>query len=468
MSPALLVALVAAAAPVSPPAGEWAVVGLKGRDAAPVGETVALARGALALALGEAGRVLGPEETRARLGLPPRDLAGARERLDAAELYYFQLELAAARRGVVEAIEALVRAGGAPEAWEWLRVARLLLASIDLAPGTPAAREAARDDLLPLVRVRRGDRPGEKAYPAELLALFDEAARAAAAAPRGTLRVRCQPACAGAHVWVDAASADGVGTPIVLPAGTYHVVVTDSFDRPRLRSLTREVEVKADAETTVEVDLAAEGALDAGDGPSLYAPPEAALAAVTGTARRGLAERLVAVWSTGAGEGRRLHLAVARAPGGRVERQAQIRLDVGAEPVAVERLVRFAASGELGPGVEDASVPAPALAAAAPAAVPAAGWKTWTKWSAAAAALGLGATGAWLAFDAEDREDRLQARVDGWGGAVPIGYRDAVMAEHDAIGSRRDLGVGLLVGAGVASVVATTFFLLDDGGDDGR
>lgn len=468
MTAAALLAVLAAA--VLAPADEWAVIGLKDPGAEPVGSLVSLARGALAVELGPAGRVLGPEETRARLGLPSPDLDTARERLDAAELYYFQLELGAARRSVTGAIDALVRAGGTPEAWEWLRVARLLLASIELAPGTPASREQARDALLPLARVRPHERPSETAYPAEVVAAFDEAVRAAAALPRGTLRVRCLRACPAAHVWIDGASADDAAVSVSLPAGAYHVVVTDSFDRPRLRSLAREVEVRPGAEVTVEVDLEAEGALDAADGPSLLAPPEARTGALVLAARRRVAERLAAVWSSGAGDGRRLHLAVVR-PEGRIERQAQIRVGPAGEAAGLERLVRFAVSGELGPGVEDAALPDAALPAAVvageppvAAAAPGPGWKAWAKWSSAAAALALAATGTWLAVDAEDRDDRLQERVAGWGGAVPVEYRAPVLAEREAIGNRRDLALGLLVGAGVAGAGAAALFFLDDAG----
>jgi hypothetical protein len=454
----LLAALAAAPAP-----GEWAVIGLKDPGAEPVGPLVSLARGALAVELGPAGRILGPEETRARLGLPPPDLDAVRERLDAAELYYFQLELSAARRSVAGAIDALVRAGGTPEAWEWLRLARLLLASIELAPGTPASRERARDALLPLARVRPGERPSESAYPAEVLAAFDEAVRSAAAAPRGTLRVRCRRSCPAAHVWIDGASADDAAVPVSLPAGAYHVVVTDSFDRPRLRSLAREVEVKAGAEATVEVDLEEEGALDAADGPSLLAPAEARTGALVLAARRQVAEHLAAVWSTGAGDERRLHLAVVR-PEGRIERQAQIRVGTAGEAAGLERLVHFAVSGELAPGVEDATLPEAVRAPVPemPAPSPAPAWKTWAKWSSAAAAVALAATGTWFAWDAERRDDRLQDRVAGWGGSVPVEHRGPVLAEREAIGGRRDLALGLLVGAGVAGAGAAVFFLFDD------
>lgn len=462
--PLLLAAL--AAAPVG---GGWAVLGLKELDAPSIGATVELARGALGNELRDPRKVLDPEQIRVRLGLPPPDLAAARERLGAAELYYFQLELELARKSVAEAIEILVRAGGEGETWQWLRVARLLLASIDLAPGTPEARREAREALLPLVRVDPGGKPDDRGYPQELVELFDEAAGVVAGAPRGTLRARCRPACPRGHVWVDGASASPIDAAISLPEGRYHVVVTDSFDSARRRSLDREVEVWANDEAAVEVDLEAEGAIDSGDGPALFAPPEARLAAVVRAARLSRIERLLAVWRSGAGDERRLHVAVAGSPDGRIERQAQLRLGTMGEGAALERLVRFAVSGEALPGVEDAGLPEPMMAVSAE--LPAAqrsGWTTWGKWSVTAASVALGVAGTWLAIDAENREDRLQDLVAGWGGAVPAVHRDAARAEQREIGRRRDLGVGLLVGAGVAAVGATTFFLFENKGDSPR
>ncbi len=491
MTAVLLAAVALAAAPQ--PEG-WAVVGLREPGEPKIADTVELLRGAVQNELGKKGRVHGAEETRARLGLPARSLEQVKDLLDASELYFFQLELDAARGNLELALAALVHAGGDVQAYERMRVARLLLAMVELTDKKRGSKEAARKQLERLAALLKSYRPDAAAYPKELVALYAEAQGAVAAAPRGKLQVTCKvPAsCKAAHVWVDTVPAGVPGESIELPAGTYQVLVTDRFEKPAARSLTRDVEVRAGATASVTVDLGTEGAVEPDGGPAFLVPAdrEARTSALVVAAARVGAARTVGVWRT-AGDAPRVHVAVIDPSTSRVEREAHVRL-AGRTTLAtaVEKLARFAVAGEatdgvvapgapgggkaaepaaagtvdVGPSVAGAPGAVPVEAVAAP---PAEGAPLRplrvAKWATGAGAVLLAGVGSYFKYEALAEQEALDIQLERWGNVVPTDEIGRVHAQLDDIQSADDMAVGLWVGAGALLTTSAVLFVLDDG-----
>lgn len=446
----------------------WSVVGLRSPRDPPMQEAVATLRGALALELAArgGGRVLGEEETRARLGLGGESLRAVREKVDAAELYYFQLELGLARTNLEEALEALAHCSGVPEAWERTRVARLLLGMVHLAAGTEEGRALASAQFELLARLQPAVELSPSIYPAEVVALYEEARRRVAGSKSGTLRVLCTGECAGGQVWVDTLPMGVPGESIELAAGRYRVLATDRFEGPQIRSLLREIEIRPGEETLVRIDLELEGAVSGNDGPSLLlrdvAVPEAGarlLAAHVGT-DRALALSLVAggfdAHVVGPGDELRVH---------------RVLLEPDdTQAAALSRLARLVLGGGLVASLPGAApMPAEAwVAGGRPEPAAPKPWLGWARWSSAGAAVLAAGAGTWLRLDAASREDELAAQLRRWGGTYP----DATAARRGAgelrsIASTADWGTGLLVGAGVAAATSLTLFLLDDGDGTG-
>ncbi|HEY0839503.1 MAG TPA: hypothetical protein VGD74_04905, partial [Vulgatibacter sp.] len=244
----------------------WAVVGLRSSPSQSMRGTVESLRDLLA-ADGRAGVVLGEAETKVRLGLETDDLDSIQRRIDGAELYWFQLELASARENLEQALIALTPHVGARAA-DRDRLTRFLLAEIHLAEGGGENAARAARIIEPIARLRPGDGPDPKGYSPELVRLFDEARAAAALAPVGWLRVECEPSCPGSQVWVDSNPRGAPGERIELPAGRYRVAVGNRYDESGARSLVREVALAGGDELSIRIDLSLESAADPADGPS--------------------------------------------------------------------------------------------------------------------------------------------------------------------------------------------------------
>ncbi len=476
-----LLALGLAAASAAP--GSWAVLGVRVDGGVVVKDAVELVRGAAAHEVSAGGRVFDADETRSRLGLPSRTPREIRELVDTAELYYFQLELAPARRNLELALEALVQAGGDAESFERLRVARLLLAMVELADTRrPGGRERALAQLLPLAALRAVAAPSPQNYPKELVELFEQARREVAARPLGRLRAVCRPtACADGQVWIDAAPSGVPGEWIPLPAGTWRLRVSDRFEAPRARSLTRELVVSAGVDVTVELDLAAEGALDPDGGPAFRSPadPDARLGALRLAAARSGAERTVGVLRVAGPDGDRLHVAVLEGVSGRLVREASIRLGPGLPlSAAAARLARFAVSGEAREGVVQAGADAPdAGGAGTPTAAPADAVTppaelsahgtgiTVAKWSSLGGAVLVGGLGLWFQKGASEESATLDASLRKWGGVVPTEEVDAVNQRLADIDAGEGRALGCFIGAGALAAGSAVLFWLDDDGD---
>ncbi|AKU89779.1 hypothetical protein AKJ08_0166 [Vulgatibacter incomptus] len=496
----------------------WAVVGLRGPAASRMHDRVETLRGFLALSLreGKDTRVLGEEETRARLGLETRSFQKIEAQIDGAELFYFQLELRHARDNLEQALAALAHHGG-PEAWERTRVSRLLLATVLLAERGSDSRAKAREALGPIARVRPDYRPPPMAYPAELIALHDEVRQEVVRLPKGWLRVDCEAACPGGQVWVETFPLGAPGEAIPLPAGRYRVTIGDSFEKPTARSLLREVVVEAGRETSLLIDLGIEGSADAGDGPSFLVPNEEArlVAAHRAAAQLGTSQ-LVVLWAEPDGEAKELHAAVIEASTGRLRRQASVAFDDGSsEGAALERLAKRLIGSEttdvadaVGSGGGDARSPgagaaddagvgilairsepsvlnaaapkaesataqkaaarksAPESATAPPSSrldgrVASAGeppsWVPTARWTGVAVTAVAATAGLWLRANATSQIDRLR----GSGPFASVSEARQASADLASAGTRADVGTSLLVGAGAAAVTTLVLHLLD-------
>lgn len=461
------------------PPSTWAVLGVRVEGGLPVKEAVELVRGASVHEVGGDGRVFDADETRARLGLPSRDARAVQELVDTAELYFFQLELASARRNLELALESLVHAGGDAASFERLRVARLLLAMVELADTRrPGGRERALVQLEALAAVQPDATPSPQNYPKELVDLFDEAKRTTAARPRGRLRASCRPSpCAGGQVWIDAAPAGVPGEAISLPAGSWRLRVSDRFEAPRLRSLTRELVLQPGDDVTVELDLAGEGALDPDGGPAFQSPdePTARLGALRLAAARSGATRTVGVLRTSGTGGDRLQVSLIEGVSGRLLREASIRLgpDVPLS-VAAAKLARFVVAGEAREGVtalpveagEAGPVPLPPEAVTPPEELSAHGpGITIAKWSTLGGAAVLGGLGWYFQRGATDENAALTADLNEWGGVVPQEEVDGVNRRLEAIDAGEARALGCFVSAGVLMAGSAVLFWLDDDGD---
>jgi len=452
----------------------WAVVGLRAGDpSGALRDEVADLRGALLLELSArgGGTVLDEEASRLRLGIAG-DLRVAREALEAAELYYFQLDLAAARANLERALDALAWGSGIPDAWEKTRDARMLLAMVHLASDAPERRERALRQLEAVVRVDSDWTPAASAWPDEILALHDEARARLAAGGTGNLTVRCVRGCGGGTVFVDGRPLGAPDAPLALPAGRYRVVLADRAERPDRTSLAREVDVVAGQDVVFAIDLEAEGRLRLEEGPVVLAASDERRwrDAASLVARRAATEFTLVLLEAAPEAGRRAWLldatgairadlsvdAAAEAPLRELARRA---LAAKPAPAAPEAIV----AALLAPPAErDSNTAASAATEAAPA--PAERPIAWqaAKWGAAGGAVLAAALGLGLHVDAADRDATLRSRLGSWNGVVPTSNAArAVRSEADAIAAEANWGTGLLVGAGFLAATAATLFLLE-------
>lgn len=449
----------------------WAVLGLRHRQGPSMGESVATLRGALALELSarEHGQVLDDEETRSRFGLGSSSVKEIRAKVDAAELYYFQLELGLARDNLERALVELSYVAGAPDAWERSRVAKMLLGMVHLAEGGVGARSRALQRFEEVARIRPELLPSELVHPPEVLALYREARERVEALPRGRLRVICGAGCATGQVWVDSQPMGVPGEAIELPAGTYGVLLTDRFEKPRAISWLRHVPVEADGETVVHVDLPLEASVRGAEGPSLLVDqgigPEAG--ALRTLSERVDVDRLLIVEAVEGGfRGRVIHrsgrvhpIAVSTGPR---ESQEEALGRLARAALGEESITRVASATEelrvdASPGWLEESEPNEWSR-------PHGEWMTWGKWSAAGATLVAAGVGTALHLDANQREESHLRRWRAWGHVYPSeGAAAKGRREVRSIQRASDWGTGLLITAGVAAVTGATLFWLDAG-----
>lgn len=452
----------------------WSLAAMHAEEEADLSQELADLRGALAIELSGRGKgvLRDPGWSQLRLGLPDADLRTVSARIDAAELYYFQLELELARSNLEQALDELGHAAGIPEAWERTRVARMLLAMVHLARRTPDSRTRALEQLIRVARIQPGWSPSLASYPAEVNELYAEAQRRLEARGKGRLRVGCEPACPGGQVYVDSYPLAAPGEAIELPPGRYRVAVTDRFEDPRHRSLLREVEVTVGAESRVTVDLEREGKLLIRPGPVVIVPRDlrARRLAAEQVAQRLGTDRILILQLGEEGE----RLAWLLDGGGAILRE--IRSPPGAD--APGRIARLATSEAIpGEGVPVAALAGgegASVAALQDAVVPtvesgpvpaeANGFPTWrtATWSTAGAALLAGSVGLYLRLDADDREEALRADLAGRNGvysSVELARR--ARAEAAAIRDQARWGNGLLWTAGILSATAVALYLLD-------
>ncbi len=458
------------------PEERWAVVGLRTPESPALKQELEILRGFLGYdaAAKESGRlILRESATRSRLGLMSGGLEEIEQKIDGAELYYFQLELPLARESLEEALQAL-RLQIGPRATKRSRVARLLLATILLAENGQGAMERAAATIEPIARLHPNDGPDPRAYPAEMVALFGEVSRTAAATRKGWLRIDCEASCPEGHVWVDSYPLGAPGERIELPAGRYQVLVGDRFERPALRSLLREVEVVAGEEATILVDLAREGAVDPEGGPSFLIPDDGAWeSAAMMVAGRLIPDPLVVLRRTQA-DGPRLHAALLE--GGRIVREASASVEGGADPtMTLEQLANLLTSGstegEAATSGQSAADPVaapyrsdrpsldPRILATSSDPIPA--WVEPTRWTTAGVAVAATVAGIWLHADASSTQRALSDRFGAAGAYGTIEEARAASREMDAARSQAKWGTGVLVGAGAAAVTTLVLFLLD-------
>lgn len=467
------------------PAAEetWAVVGVRTSGDQGMREPVETLRGLLD---GDGRDVLGEAETRSRLGLETDDLDAIQRRIDGAELYWFQLELASARENLEQALRSLSHHVG-QRAAERDRLTRLLLAEIHLAQGGAEGEARAAEAIEPIARLRPGDGPDPKGYSPELVALFDRVRADAARIPAGWLRVECEAACPGSQVWIESAPRGAPGERIELPAGRYRVQVGDRFDDGAARSLPRAVVVHAGQELELRVDLALESAADPADGPSFAAAggsPRDAAHRLAG-ARLPLS-RLVIVWMESDEQATRSFALLVDPGTGRIvqeasssgsPREALVRLAARLlEPPTAQASTVAAgideeededededagpaarlSAGDTGPRAAS-RLEAERLLAADP---EPAGWVAPTKWTAIGLAAAAATAGVWLRLDAVSREAGLLDSARN-GSFRSVADGQASTREAASIRSQANLGTGLLVGAGVAATTAIVLHLTE-------
>lgn len=455
LSAALLVPAFASAEPLE----AWTVAALGEDGEAPTNEEVAALRGALTLELSARGRgtVLDPALTRLRWGAEA-DLPSVRELLDTAELYYFQLELEAARRFLDQAIFELPSASGKAEAWEWMRDARMLRAMIHLAAGDEGAEERAQGEFAAIVRVDPAWRPPDTDWPPQALELYDRVRRSEQVRQAGRVRVDCSSDCAGASVFADGRRIGAPAQVIALPPGRYRVVVADGADNPSRRSLVRDVEIEAGREVVLSVDLGTEARLAEGTTVLASMDPQERRARASLAARHAGGDFLLLLHHDEAGQAQAWVLdADGRLRGsfrpeeGSADAHASIATQVAQADLAAPAPD---AKPEVSPAYvedipsRDTGTSSPGLQAA--------------RWGTLGAALVAGGLGTWMHVDAAQRDSRLGERLNEWNGALPT-ERAAAAArtEADAIVAQQAWGTGLLVGAGTLGVTALVLFLVD-------
>ncbi|HWV38772.1 MAG TPA: hypothetical protein VN033_09890 [Vulgatibacter sp.] len=459
------------------PAAEetWAVVGVRTSEDQGMRESVETLRGLLD---GDRRDVLGEAETRVSLGLEAVDLDAIQRRIEGAELYWFQLELASARENLEQALRALSSHVG-PRAAERDRLTRLLLAEIHLAQADAEAETRAAEAIEPIARLRPGEAPDPRGYSPELVALFERVRADVARMPVGWLRVECEAACPGSQVWIESAPRGAPGERIELPAGRYRVQVGDRFDEGGARSLPRIVAVDPGQELELRVDLALESAADPADGPSFAisgGSPRDAARRLAG-ARLPLS-RLVILWMDADDRETRSFALLVEPGTGRIlhevsssgrPREALVRLaarllegpsaPVAAGPDEVEAIGGTPLDRPLvaGDEREEARLEADRLLAMDP--EPAA-WVAPTKWTAIGLAVAAATAGVWLRLDAVSREEALLDSARS-GSFRSVADGRASTREAASIRSQADLGTGLLVGAGVAAASAIVLHLVE-------
>lgn len=449
----------------------WAVMGVRHRHGPSMKEIVAQVRGAVALELSarESGLVLDDEETRSRFGLGSSSLREIRSKVDAAELYYFQLELGLARDNLERALLELSYVAGVPDAWERGRVAKMLLGMVHLAEGGVDGRSRAFQQFEEVARIRPELLPSELIHPPDVLALYREARTRVESLPRGRLRVVCGGGCPTGQVWVDSLPMGVPGEAIDLPAGRYGVLLTDRFEKPRAISWLRQVEVVGGEEKVVHVDLSLESAIRGGEGPSFLVDGGGAIepGALRTLAERVDADRLMVVEAVAGG-----FEAGVVDRSGRIERFSVTVQEKESQQDALGRLVRKAFSGpEPLPAVVHVAAAATDggevwLEGRGHEALPGSGgqWMGWGKWSAAGFAIVSAGVGTVLKIDADKREAEHRRQWELWGGMYPS-EPVARQGRREWRGIQRsaDWGTGLLITAGVAAVAGATLFWLDGG-----
>ena len=456
---ALALALAALPATAQNALDAWTVVGLRSEAEPPLADDVATLHGALTLELSArgAGVVRDEHATHLRLGTPEPDLRAIRDDIDAAELYYFQLELEVARSSLEQALAELAHASGIQMAWDRTRFARMLLGMVHLAGKAPDARARAEEQLTAVARLQPTWTPAEASWSDEVIELYARVRRRLEETERGLLRVTCDPACPGGHVFSDAYPIATPGEAVPLPPGRYRIVVADRFDNPE-RTVAREIEIRPGEETRLAVDLASAEKLAVEPGPVVLAPRE-------DEARRRIAAQVARRAETD------FALILQRGVNGStlgwvVDGEGAIRRELSIPADDEEPLLTLAqqALADDAPGLVAATGTAEAgLAGPTPAGQGAvSGLWTASKWSTAGASVVAAAAGIYLHIDAAKRDDALRGRLSDWGGVIPTG--DAARASREEAGTianQSNWGTGLLVGAGVLGVTAATLFLLD-------
>jgi len=483
----------------------WAVVGLSAEERQPMGERVALLREALAAELKRVGSddLLPEEEVGRRLGLQLHDASYAEAQLEAAELFYFQYQFPSAEESLHKAIETLATRVDARAATR-SRAARFLLGAVHLGVGGPEALERARAAIEPLVRIAPEHRPDPRAYPAELIQLFDDLRDELASQPKGRLRVRREDGGAG-HVWVDAQPLGAVGSEILLPPGRYRVLVADAAVNPSRLSFLHEVEVRPGEESSLWLDLRWESSADPRDGPSFaWVNERTRVVAASRLSAQLAPSPLVLLWEDAASlhaalydreQGELIHATSAQKGGevpaifatlargliGGVAAAAAGEGEAASAPMAAQEERRppppdaEAPAAPEDPGDRFAEAPRPRAEEVRELELrlderlreePQAQELRWiepTKWATAGAAVIAAAVGIWVHADAAAQQRELNAWAREQGGvATSVEEGRAAARRSSSIRSQSQLGNGFLVGAGVAGVTSLVLFYLDD------
>jgi hypothetical protein len=252
----------------------WTVFGFRDPKGPAIADQAVELRNLLAQQMGSDGWVLSERETKTRLGahgLSVVDIAAVIARVNEAESDYQQFELDAARSKAQAALQELVKMGGEIGVWEAAQTAHLLLGMGHLARSTRDTA-SARAEFEAILRVAPSFQP--QGHDPMVLALFKKAHDSVSHEQTGDLIVSCLGSCPNGFIWIDAAPNGRVnGAAVKLPVGSYRVRITDREDRPRLRSFTHEVQIRAGVETKITIDLDSEGALASiEEGPTFDVP----------------------------------------------------------------------------------------------------------------------------------------------------------------------------------------------------
>ncbi len=457
---------------------EWIVVGVRGPDDPSVAPLIEDFRKALASELGPNGPslVVSSQSVLSRLGTSSAAVSTLLTHITDAEGAYQQFSLDAAREKFQAGIQELANVSGEPSVWEASMTAHVLLAMVYLAAQERDAVTHARAELESILRVAPDFRASGYSGDPVFLGHFKKADDKVRHLPKGALRVAV-PSHAGVQVWVDAAP-KGPSEKIELPAGTYHVRVTDEREAPRLRSFTHVVTVKPGEETLLTVNLEVEGALDLVGGPafalSSWSNLRTELPSVLGE-RLG-SGRMAFLWLDGQ---KNVRLAVGDAGSGRLERAVAVASsNSGDRSKVLADLAAYATSRKLSPGLVEVAptfadvrltasrvVEMPAqrrLPTTAPSVQTSSLGVRIGAWSSGGAAVVMAAIGIAFAVQASKSRTELDGQFLSDGQVlVPFpSQADYARQRGEQLTAER-WGVGLLVGAGLAAAASVVLFVLD-------